>query len=49
MKKITEDKRRNKNCAKCGKLCFGTVCRKCFRKDKYKGRVSVLNSMRNRK
>ncbi len=48
MKEITKDKRKNRNCVRCNKLCFGRFCWECYtsKKGKYKGRVSTLRSLK---
>ncbi len=47
MKKYTKYKK--KDCVRCGEPCTRKLCWKCFRKNKYKGRISTLGSMKNRK
>ncbi len=47
MKKYTKAKQND--CVICGEPCMRRLCRRCFVKDKYKGKVSTLRSIRNRK
>lgn len=35
-------------CSKCGKLCYGKLCRKCFSK-KRRGQLSRIGSLKNKK
>ena len=45
---MTSDKR-DKNCKRCGKECFGTLCRECFVKNKGSRVSKWSNNLRKRK
>jgi len=42
-------KTKKNDCVICGEPCMRKLCRKCFSKRKYKGRISVLKQFKKKK